>query len=54
MFSCRASVRASCCFGDFCGMHRWIFTKLLSVVHPGIEMNLIRFWVTRLKVRVTE
>jgi len=42
--------RSLCCFHDVCGVHLWIFTKVLLAVRLWMCMNYIGFWVKRLKL----
>jgi len=57
--SVRASVRPSVihvvvlCFRDISSICWRIFAKLLSLVHLGMQMTWLRFWVKRSKFKVT-
>ena len=48
-----AGVCPWCCFHGICGIYWWIFIKLLSVVHPGTNMELIRFWGQKVKGQIS-
>ena len=42
----------SVCFCSVYGVHWWIFSTLLSLVHFETKTNLLWFWVSRPKVKV--
>ena len=49
MSSVRLCVCPGCCFHDVCGVHRWIFTKLVSSASWDRD-ELVIFWGQKVKV----
>jgi len=54
---CQGHSKTKCarefCFRNMSSIYRWIFAKLLSLVHLGTQMTWLRFWIKRSKFKVT-